>query len=415
MYDPYADFTVHALSNGVPVYILYLPERSFAWAEFVFHAGMRDEQEYPAGTAHFLEHMVCANSGMTLMEMKRFFGEVGGMFDAFTGFESTRYSFMTPTTGPEFDQGLVFWAKASLGKSLENYFDREMEIINSEIKKRHPNVEMMKMANKVPSIHYRGLPWSKAPSAAGTLESLKDIRPETIQHFYDFYYTTNNLSVLCVGGLAPDVVLAKLEATVASEKMNGVRNPLPQVRSSFPKLRENDLEFSLVQGVGMGQVSLDFKALLPGDVSFEAAEVAAEMITELLYTEVREKRGLAYGMGAGSYARGPFHDLFVSVSNIPAAKVDEVRMVVTEIFHSFSTDKLLFEGIKRKRVASFLTRDSTLQKITDAAAYDLAMFGRIVTLRQEMSACEEVTIEDVEQIARFLNRSEDVLRITVFK
>ena len=415
MYDPFADFTVHALSNGVPVHILYLPERSFVWAEFVFHAGMRDEQDFPSGTAHFLEHMVCANSGMTLMEIKRFFSEVGGTFDAFTGFQSTRYGFKTPITGVEFDQGLSFLAQACLGNKLENYFDREMEIITSEIKQRYLNTKVMALRNKVTSLHYRGLPWSKAPFAAGTLESLKQITPETIQLFNDAYYTPHNLSVVCVGGLSPEAVLTKLERTIVNEMMPGVRNVLPGIMTSFPALLENNIEVSLAQGGGMGQASLDFKTLLPGFVSYQAAMVAADMITELLYTEVRENRGLAYSMGAGVNTLGPFHDFSVSVSNIPSVKIDEVQAVVGEILHSFTSNPILFEGIKRKRVANFLTRDSTVLGIKDGATADLALHGRVVSLHEEMQACQKVSVNDVEQVAHFLNLSDEILRVAVYR
>lgn len=415
MYDPYADFTVHALSNGVPVYVLYLPERSFVWTEMVFQVGMRDELSVPCGTAHFLEHMVCANSGMTLMEIKRFFGAVGGAFDAFTGFESTRYGFMTPVMGDEIDVALSFWTNACLVNSLDMHFDREMTIINSEIKKRYPNTTTMNLADKISVLHYRGLPWSGAPSAAGTLTSLSRITPDSVKQFRRHFYPTQNLSVVCVGGMSPQALLAKLEKTAVGQKTTGERNTLPLAISNFPILVENDIELSLTQGEQMGQASLEYKALLPFSVSCEAAFIAADMITELLYTEVREKRGLAYSVGAGVSTRGPFHDFFASVSNAPVSKVGEVRQVVAEIFHSFADNQQLFAEIKKKRIANFYTRDATLKGIKDNAVRDLALFGRIISYQEEMTLVKAVTLADVVKVMQCLTVPDEVLRITVYK
>ena len=415
MYDPYANFVTRFLSNGVPVYVLYEPGRSFALLNFMFQSGMRDDMTVPCGTAHFLEHMICANSGMSLTERQQFFGLVGGFYHAVTGYESTRYGFKAPIMSDVFDARLDFWAEACLDRPLVDHFSREKTVITSEIERRYPTVQMMDLSTKVMQIHFRGLPWSGAPSAAGTLESVARITPDDVEQFRQTYYSTNNLTLVCVGGLTPEQVVEKLNRTGVAQSMTGVRNPLPVTMTALPPLAETEMVAHLNADAPMGRATLQYQTLLPATVTDAATECAVHMLTDLLYFEVREKRGLAYKVSAASNLLGPFRQMFLDISDFPEQHVAEVTKVAEGLMHSFVSERTLFEQKKSEALAHFLTRDANLQMVWQAASNELMLQGHIKSAAEEIAELVALRFEDLLQIAEELHRPGNLLRVTVYR
>ena len=60
MYDPFAKFTKHILSNGLEIHHQFW-ERPWIKVEIVVHSGGREDPVVMPGLAHFVEHVVSQN------------------------------------------------------------------------------------------------------------------------------------------------------------------------------------------------------------------------------------------------------------------------------------------------------------------------------------------------------------------
>ncbi len=414
MYDPYADFTIHSLSNGVPVFVFNEPRRSFAYVDIIIHAGMRDDVFVPCGTAHFLEHIVCANSGKSLNEIHQYFGGVGGDFNAVTSFYATRYGFMAPIDSKEFQGGLSFWADACFVNPHTQHFEREMGIILSELKRDYQSNALMNFREKIARLHFRDLPYGQAARSSGTIETVSCITETALEEYRKKFYHTGNISIVCVGGIEPMKLLAMLEKTALGAISERNRNSLPKLCTRFTPLTENNLEEDLSTGIKLGQANLEFRTLFPGDVSAESLEIASGALSESLYDELREKRGLAYQMGVSTYNHGPFHEMTVGVRAFDESKVSEVRAIVEGTLTTCGDDVRLMEAVKKRMLASYLTKDRTIKQISGGAVGEISRFGQINSDASERQQYELVTRHDMQKVAEHFTQTDQVLKVVAY-
>src|SRR5690606_14210003 len=97
VWDPYAEFKKITLANGLDIYAAHWPGRAWQGAAIMIHSGARQDPEGKAGLAHFVEHIVNQNGGMSGEEVQDFFADHGGYVNlGATGFLDTHYGFFAP-------------------------------------------------------------------------------------------------------------------------------------------------------------------------------------------------------------------------------------------------------------------------------------------------------------------------------
>ena len=138
------------------------------------------------------------------------------------------------------------------------------------------------------------------------------------------------------------------------------------------------------------------------------------IISELLYEEIREKRGLAYQMGVSTYHHGPLHEMNIQIASFPEENVAAVQRLVKEIVDSFAVNQQLLEKEKRKKLARYLTQDYTADKIARGAVGELSRVGVITANAEDMERLRVVTVEDMQFVTEHLQNKEQVLRAVVY-
>lgn len=414
MFDPYADFSTGHLANGVPVYNYHRPGCEFIHLDIIIHAGANDDGPDEVGLSHFVEHMVCANSGFSLSETERFFEEVGGEFHASTYFPGTRFGFKLPLADHRLDEGIEYLVQAMFQRGLNDHFDREMEVIRSEIERKYPTPKHVTMVTEVKSTYFRGTPLAWAPSPAGRLETLHNITMEKVQTFHNKHYTTTNATVVCVGGLSLSEVLNLLNQSLGQLRKSGERNkPLPTI-SAIEPLVDNRLEYRLVEGPAQGRVDVQQLILFPASVPYELTRIGSEVLSNLILDEVRDKRGLAYSTGANGEDHSRFSGLATFAQSVAETRAKEVEEVLWWCIDNLHKQASEFEKRRVAALKTFSMLDLKLSQIHGAACEDLLSLQRIIPLQEEYQKLVGLKLPDWEEFLE-LFKPEDIITVVCHK
>ena len=149
-----------------------------------------------AGIAHFLEHLLFMGSEKYLEQniYSSYIQSSNGTYNAFTGNNVTCYYLELDSKFLEKGIDMLSWFfRKPLFK--EEHIKSEMEIVNSEHKKNilsdHWIIEDLFTNFMVDDGYYNKF-------GTGNTETLKDVTQKDILHFYNTYYTTDNMYVCIV-------------------------------------------------------------------------------------------------------------------------------------------------------------------------------------------------------------------------
>ncbi len=254
---------------------------------FAARVGGINETEEEKGISHFIEHMLY--KGTPTRNAKRIAEEIeknGGELNGFTSENITAYWCKMPSK-------YLNVALDVLSDMVRNpLFDRkelekERKVIFEEIKMYHDN-PLMHVFDEIKEIMYEK-PFGM--KLAGTFKSMSDIdREKMSQKFKDIYKSSN--MVLAIVGDADFFKLCKF----CEEKFPGEKSAVPQLAI---RLR-NGQKIEKRKGIDQASLIFAYHSPLAKDKLSYAAEVLitlmAEGLSSRLFTEIREKRNLAYAV-----------------------------------------------------------------------------------------------------------------------
>jgi predicted Zn-dependent peptidase len=322
-------FQKKVLSNGLTVISVPMPSFESATALILVGAGSRYETKKNNGISHFLEHMAFkgTKSRPTYMEIAGIVDGMGGEFNAFTSKEYTGY--------------YVKAGKNNIEVILDLLSDmtQNMLLDTTEIdKEKGVIIEEKNLYEDTPMRHigdvYEGLLYGDTPLGWDTVgESKEVIRALTREDFVNYMkslYSPDNMTVVFAGGIDPKVMekLAKkylgaltkfktIKPLAASDKQSK-----PQVAIKHKKTEQAHL------AIGVRTVSLSHKDKYPLNV---LASILGGGMSSRLFSEVREKRGLAYYVRATSDHYTDAGSLFVT-AGIDPKRIDEaIQVIISEL------------------------------------------------------------------------------------
>ncbi|MBT7913040.1 insulinase family protein, partial [Candidatus Bathyarchaeota archaeon] len=168
------------------------------------------EREIPAGTAHFLEHLMFQKPGGDISEL---FSLLGADVDADTSFIGT--SFFC-SGNDHLEENLQLLLKLVFEPHLtQECIDREREIIFREIQLSEDNLEWISYFHALETI-FPGHPLST--DIAGNLEEIGKIDLETLELCYRAFYSPPNMALYICGDIDPFDVAGKIGERVQEQK-----------------------------------------------------------------------------------------------------------------------------------------------------------------------------------------------------
>jgi len=313
-----------------------------------------------------------------------------------------------------FDDALALWAEATLGGRLVDHFDREKSVIESEIRRKYQSIEKMRFETELNQLMYSGTFRALAPSPAGTLESLSLITHDEAQRFHLQYYTPANLSMVCVGDIRLPQLMEKLERCLG-QYVSGETAVAYPPQLEMPVRVESRKEYQESQVSEPSRAKINRFILLPATIPAEIVSIAAQVISGVLTTELRDKQGLVYSAGAGGGTMAFCHNLNIGADEFDVKQLPAIEQVLRETIAALPTLTNRFLEEKEADLRRYAMYDVPWVRVQENVVGDISMFGRIGTRQEQHDECESLTVKDWKSVAEYLSDDSRAFTSVIYK
>lgn len=388
------------LSNGLTILTEYMPGLRSVTVGIWVRRGSRHESAELNGICHFIEHAVFKGTRTrTALDIAVESDRLGGHFDAFTTHEVTGFTMKVADTAlPQaFDLLADMMARPRFD---EEDLQREQKVIIEEMKmvEDTPDEFLGELFNAAYFLnHPLGRP------IEGTAETVSTFNRARTAEYHAREYAPHNLVIVAAGNVE-HAKLVELATRIFDE--DGARGDASEALQAnapapaAPILIEKKKELE--------QAHLIIASPWPDARSPEryAASLLASVIgggtSSRLWQSIREERGLAYAVGAGSsmYTDAGVFSIYAGTSpehldEVIDLSLAEMRRVVRE---SVSEEELRL--VKDQGISSILLSLESSSMRAGALARQEIIHGRRISPDEIIERLEAVTPEDLKRVAR---------------
>lgn len=199
----------YQLENGLKIVVKEDHRAPVVMTQVWYRVGSADEPLDKGGISHLLEHMMFkGTSHVSSEDYERLIAKFGGINNAFTSYDYTGYYELFPAN--RFPLALEL--EADRMKNLvfnENEFVKEHQVVMEE---RRQRTDDNPLAKAYESFRLLALPDSpKGESVIGPMDELESITLPDLKDWYKTWYAPNNATVVIVGDVKPQEVLAQVK------------------------------------------------------------------------------------------------------------------------------------------------------------------------------------------------------------
>ncbi|MFL5961087.1 MAG: M16 family metallopeptidase [Gaiellaceae bacterium] len=388
-------FQRDTLDNGLRVLRADLPHAQSVAVMVMLAAGSRYETTEASGIAHFAEHMFFKGTERR-PSARNIAGEIdaiGGEFNAFTGKENTTY--YVKCAAEHRDVALdVLVDMLRNSRFAEEEIEREKGVI----------VEEMNMYYDTPRDFiggvYEGLLWGDQPlgrDIIGRKETIRGATRETFMGYLDHWYRPSRM-VLGVAGRIGEGLLERAQELLGDLADGETGEPEPAAAHANGRVRVHTKQSEQAH-VSLGVHSLPLRHPDRYAIQLLGTALGGGMSSRL-FTEVRERRGLAYYVYGLNHSYTDAGTLYAQ-AGVDIARIDDAVSTIAAELRKIAAEPLPSEELEKAR--NFAKGRFVLQL---ESPQGLMMFG----LRKEVL---ERQLPDPEAVVRGLDAvtSDDVTRV----
>jgi predicted Zn-dependent peptidase len=388
-------FQRDTLNNGLRVLTADLPQAQSVSVLIMLAAGSRYESAGTSGIAHFSEHMFFKGTERrpTAREIAGAIDSIGGEFNAFTSKETTAY--YVRCAAEHRDVALdVLVDMLRNSRFAEEEIQREKGVI----------VEEMNMYYDTPRDYiggvYEQLLWGDQPlgrDIIGSKDTVRDATRETFMGYLGRWYKPSRM-VLGVAGRIGDDVLDRAQELLGDLEDTDAGEPEPAAEHTNGRVVVST-KASEQAHVLLGVHSLPLDHPDRYALQLLATALGGGMSSRL-FSEVRERRGLAYYVHGLNHSYTDAGTLYTQ-AGVDIARIDDAVATIAGELRKIAAEPLQSEELEKAR--NFSKGRFVLQL---ESPQGLMMFG----LRREVL---ERKLPDPEDVLRGLDAvtSDDVARV----
>ncbi len=368
--------------------------------------GSRYETKDINGISHFLEHMMFKGTEKRpgALDISEELDAIGAEYNAFTGQEYTGY--YVKCAAEKLDVALDVISDIFQHSKLDQAeINKERGAIKEEINMYYDNP-----ARYVGTL-YEALMFGDHPlgwDIAGPKENIDRMTRDQFVNYFQTHYVASNTIIAIAGNVEVENVKIKVENYFNSVRQHDTISPLlsteHQVAPALKIFNKKTDQASVNLGFRVPYGRLDPR----GEVLEVMSVILGGGMSSRLFVEVREKRGLAYRIGAGASS---FHETgdFTTSAGLTTEKLDEALEIILREHR-----KLIETPVSAKELTK--TKDYIKGKFaiglepSDAQA---SYYGeqelledRILTPEERLAKFDAVTSEQIQHVAVELFRPE---------
>jgi predicted Zn-dependent peptidase len=386
------------LQNGLRVLTAPMPHAQSVSCFVMLAAGSRYETKETSGIAHFAEHMFFKGTERrpTARDIAGEIDAIGGEFNAFTGKEYTGY-YVRCAAGTRDTALDVLVDMLRHSKFDPEEIEREKGVI----------VEEMNMYYDTPRDFiggvYESLLYADQPlgwDIIGRKESVRAATRETFTDYVGHWYRPERM-VVGVGGRIGDGLHERLEELLGDLEPleTGAPAPLaPNENGSRVKVHTKASDQAhLVLGVRSRPLRDPDRYVLQ-----LLATVLGGGMSSRLFTEVRERRGLAYYVFGTNHAYTDAGSLYAQ-SGVDISRIDDAVTTIVEQFRLLAEEPVPPDELEKAR--NFAKGRFVLQLESPHGTIMFGLRREVLEGRAEepqavLDALDAVTADDIQRVAR---------------
>ena len=393
----------HVLDNGLRVLTANLPEAQSVTCMVMLAAGSRYETAETNGIAHFSEHMFFKGTERrpTARDLAGEIDAIGGEFNAFTGKESTAY--YVKCAAEHRDIALdVLVDMLRNSRFAEDEIEREKGVI----------VEEMNMYFDTPRDYiggvYESLMYGDQPlgwDIIGRKETVRGATRDTFKSYLGHWYHPPRM-VLGLGGRIGDDVLERAQQLLGDLPAAATAGPPPAEPNANGRVKvftKQSDQAHLILGVS------SYPLEHPDRYALQlVATVLGGGMSSRLFTEVRERRGLAYYVFGVNHSYTDAGSLYAQ-AGVDIERIDEAVTTIGAELKKIAAEPVPADELEKAR--NFAKGRFVLQL---ESPQGLIMYGmrkevlerRAPDLEEILEGLNAVTVEDVQRVAQDIIRDD---------
>jgi len=386
------------LDNGLRLITSEMPHTRSVSLVFFLGVGSRYETDAIAGVSHFIEHLCFKGTEKrpTAKDISEAIEGVGGILNGGTDKELTTY--WCRVTSEHFNLSLDVLVDLLRGSrfAVED-IDRERQVIIEEINMSLDSPRQ-RVAMLIDEILWPGQALGR--DIAGSRETVNAITRRQILDYFSTAYLPNN-TVICIAG-----DIKEKEIQNAIHKSLGAWK-LGKLPSGFPNTFHQQTPSLKIEYRETEQVQLCLA--VPGFSYFHKDRFAVDLMSTILgegmssrlFTEIRERQGLAYDIH--SYA-DHFSDsgAVIVYAGVDSSRVDDAVKAILEELSKMKEQVSDAELSKAREMAKgrlLLSLESSRNVASWLGTQEL-LTQRILTPDEVIALVEAVTVDDIKRVAR---------------
>ncbi|MCA4774477.1 M16 family metallopeptidase [Wolbachia endosymbiont of Mansonella perstans] len=359
--------------------------------------GSRAESASQNGISHFLEHMAFKGTKTkTAFEIAKVFDDIGGVFNASTGRESTSY--YVKVLKKDIKTGIDILIDILVNSTFpEDELKREKGIVTQEIFQTNDSPSDI-IFDKYFEAAYKDQPFGR--SILGTQDTVKSFTREDLNSYINEHYFGENTIFSVAGNVEHEEVvqltkdfLSKIHAKELKKKQNA-----NYTGGEYLEHRKLDQVHLLI---GLPSVSHH-------DDRYHTFRVLDSILgsgmSSRLFQEIREKQGLVYSVYSfnSSYTDTGILSIFVGTDS---SNLDKLLKSITTELKKLSTGDLKEEEVNRvkERVKSqiLMSRESVSSR-AEALGHYYGNYDRYISKNKLIEKTSAVTTAGVKEAAEEL-------------
>ena len=389
------------LKNGLR--IITVPQKSTQAVTVLalVGTGSKYEKKEISGISHFLEHMYFKGTKKrpSALAVAETLDKVGGIYNAFTGQEYTGY--FAKTEASNFELALDWVSDIFLSSTLpELEIEKEKGVITEELNMiyDHP-------------MAYIGYLWTKLlygdqPAGwniAGTKESVLSLDRSKLAEYMDKQYVSSN-TIICIAGNVKEgraVTLAKkyfskIKIGKPYDKLKVAENQRhPQCLLEERKIDQTHIHLG-VRGYNVFHPKKHVQEILGMILG------AGGMMSSRLFTEIREKLGLAYYISTDT-EEDTDTGFLVTRAGVDSKRVDKAISTILKEYKKISEIKVSKEELKKAK-DNIKGKTALMLETSDALASFFTgqeiLERKIKTPNEIFKEIDKVSANDILKVAK---------------
>lgn len=412
---PKFDYQLTTLPNGLKVVFLEDHSTPIVHLQLWYHVGSRDEKSGRTGFAHLFEHMMFNGSKNVAPEQHTsMISSVGGQANAYTVEDTTVYW----ETVPSQYLPLVLWLEADRMASLnvdEKAFMRERDVVKEERRMRVENQPYGRLSEIIYDKTFTTHPYRHP--VIGSMKDLEAASIEDVRDFHATYYVPENATLALVGDF--DTAQAVDLVNQHFGRIPKAAKPVPRNIPAEPtQLQEK--RAVVYEEWPLPAVVVAYHVAKDGHPDGYAMHIAAKILSDgqssrIYRSLVYDKRLALAAFGQANIIEDP--NLFYAVAIVQPGQTPEAaeKALIEEI------EKLKVDGVTERELQRaknqfardyIIGRESVQQKAAHLA-HAIVIHGDIATADGEFDIFQNISLQDVQRVARTYFTRENRVVLTV--